>query len=471
MPLRNLAWLLAVPALFALGLAVVYSAPRPDRDYALVRQFVDVTDAVRTNFYRKLSDDEQQQFFEDMVNGGLQKLDPHSQYLNAAQLKQFEADSQGSYGGVGIVLTVDRPSKFLKVDHPMPGTPAYESGVLAGDLIVRVDGTSTEGMTVPDARKLITGEPNTKVTLTVRRAGRAADEDVELTRAAVSQHPVSGVRRAFDGDRAYWEWFIDRPNGIAYIRLSGFNELTTKELREAIAEIERDGGKALILDLRDNPGGLLSEAVSVTDLFLSDGPIVTTRGQNPDKQRSFDATKDNNVFEGKPVVVLVSDQSASASEIVAAALQDKGRAVVVGERTYGKGSVQKLMRLGGDPPTAIKLTTETWWRPNGQNMDKKLAPKDRADEWGVRPDVEVPLTDLEKALLDWHVYKTNWVAGKPSKLGDARPTPPTLPNISGTLSGLRPLVTPGAPPTPPLGAAFEDKQLTKAGEVLRAKVK
>ena len=459
MPLRNLAWLVVVPALVALGLAVGYSAPPPDTDYRLVRQIVDVLAEVDASFYRELTDEEKKQLVEDMINGGLRKLDPHSEYLNAEQLKRFETDAQGSFGGVGVLLTLDPATKFLKVDHPMPGTPAYDAGVVAGDLIVKVGDTSTEGITIPEARKLIAGEAGTPVTLTLRRAGRnPADQQVTLTRGHIAQHPVSGVRRRAD-DPTKWEWFLDKPGGIAYVRVSGFNELTTKELRAAVEEIERDGGTALVLDLRDNPGGLLSEAVSVADLFLTDGRIVSTRDRR-NKERAFDAKKDGTAFlpaEKRPVVVLVNDGSASASEIVSAALQDHKRATVIGERTYGKGSVQKLLRLPGEPPAAVKLTTETYWRPSGANIDRIRAPKDTPDDWGVKPGIEVPTTKEDKLRGEVEQLKTQWVAGKPEVVG---PKPPPAPTPTGADG--KPVIDDSKP--------YVDQPLKKAVEVLKNKL-
>ncbi len=460
MPLRNLAWLLVVPAIVALGLAVSFSAPPPDKDYSRVRQIVDVMAEVDANFYRELSDDEKQQFIEDMINGGLRKLDPHSEYLNGKQLKQFESDAQGSFGGVGILLALDPTTKFLKVDHPMPGTPAYDAGIIADDLIVKIGDKSTEGITVADARKLITGEPGTKVTLTIRRAGRdPADAEVELTRGAIAQHPVSGVRRRAD-DPTKWEWTLDKADGIAYIRLTGFNELTTKELKAAMEEIERDGAKALVLDLRENPGGLLNEAINVCDLFLTEGKIVSTRDRR-NKERTHDAKKDGTMFlpaEQKHIVVLVNDNSASASEIVAAALQDHKRAVVIGERSYGKGSVQKLLRFSaGEEKVGVKLTTETYWRPSNKNMDRKLAEKDGSNEWGVTPDFEVKTTKEEKFRADVEQLKLQWVAGKPGAVG---PKPPVAPTPKGPDG--KPLVDDSKP--------FVDGPLNKAIEVLKKKL-
>ncbi len=461
MPLRNLAWFLVVPAMVGLALAICFSAPPPDRDYDRVRQLVNVLAEVDANFYRELTEKEKQQLVEEMINGGLQKLDRHSEYFNAEQLKRFESDAQGSFGGVGILLTIDPSTKFLKVNHPTPGTPAYDAGIIADDLIVKIDGKSTEGLTVPDARKLVVGEPGTSVKLTIRRAGRnPADEEVTLTRAQIAQHPVSGVRRRTD-DPNKWEWFLDKANGIGYVRLSAFNELTAKELKAAVEEIERDGGKALVLDLRDNPGGLLTQAVEVVDLFLTEGKIVSTRNRN-NKERVFEAKKDGTIFlpaEQKPIAVLVNDNSASASEIVAAALQDHKRAVVIGERSYGKGSVQKLLRLGGqgDQQAAVKLTTETYWRPSGVNIDRVRAPEDAPDQWGVKPDINVPMTKEEKIRADVEQLRVHWVAGKPDVVG---PKPPPAPNPRG-LDG-KPLVDDSKP--------FVDQPLNKAVEVLKKSI-
>jgi carboxyl-terminal processing protease len=449
----------------ALGLTVSYSAPAPDKDYQRVRQLVDVMAEVDTHFYRPLSDKEKQQLVEDMINGGLRKLDPHSEYFNAEQLKQFESESEGSYGGVGIILATDPATKFLKVDSLFPGTPAYEAGIITNDLIVKVGDKSTEGVAVADARKEIVGEPGTKVVLTIRRAGRnPTDEEVTLTRARIPQHPVSGVRRRPD-DPSKWEWFADKAAGIGYVHIAGFNELTAKELKAAVEEIEREGGKALIIDLRGNPGGLLNQAIDVSNMFLPEGkPIVSTRGRDPERTRDFKAEKDREIFtpkpgDPKPIVVLIDDGSASASEIVSSALQDNGRATIVGERSYGKGSVQKLLRLQfGDEKAAVKLTTETYWRPNGQNMDKRLAAKDKPDEWGVRPDVEVVLTPDEKKRAAVELFKTQWVPGKPSVVGPNPPQPPTPKGPDG-----KPLVDDSKP--------FVDRQLQRAAEVLKNKLR
>lgn len=463
MPLRNLAWLLIVPAIVALGLAISYSAPAPDKDYQRVRQVVDVLAEVDAHFYRPLAEEEKQQLVEDMINGGLRKLDPHSEYLNAEQVKRFEAESEGSYGGIGIVMAIDPVTKFLKVESLLPDTPAYNAGIVFNDLIVKVDDKSTEGITVADARKVITGEPDTKVTLTIRRNGRnPSDEDVVLKRARVSQHPISGIRRTAD-DPNKWEWFADKAAGIGYVRIAAFNELTAKEVKAAVEEIEREGGKGLIIDLRENPGGLLNQAIEVSNLFLPTGkPIVSTRGRDPERTREFKAEADREIFKPAkehPIVILMDGDSASASEIVASALQDNGRAIVIGERSYGKGSVQKLLWLHyGNEKAAVKLTTETYWRPNGQNMDRRFAPKDKPDEWGVRPDIQVTRTKEEKERAALELFKTAWVAGKPSAVGPNPPSPPIPKGADG-----KPLVDDSKP--------YEDKQLKRAVDELKNKLR
>jgi carboxyl-terminal processing protease len=484
MPLRNLAWLLVVPGFVLLGLAICYSAPAPDRDYKLLRQVVDVLAEIDANYVKELNDEDREKLIEAMINGGLKKLDDHSEYLTAEKRKQFETDAEGrifSGGGVGITLATDPQTKLLKIDHPMPGTPAYDAGVVANDLIVRVGDTPTDNMTTADAAKLIKGPVGTPVTLTIRRAGRTpTDQDVTLTRAAIEAHPVVGVRRRAD-DPLHWEWFADPANKIALVRIRTFSELTcgTKdkpgELQRAVEEIKAAGGRAIILDLRENPGGLLNQAAAVVDLFIPEGKIVSTRDRRG-SERTFNAKKkafDLSTEEGRqkerqsptflplpgdprPMAVLVNKGSASASEIVAAALQDHGRAVVIGDRTYGKGSVQKLFNLSDG--AAVKLTTETYWRPSGKNIDRPRAPKDNPDEWGVRPNpgLEVPTTEDERLRYALEVERSDWAAGRPDVVGPSPPAP-------------GPLVVPLGPDNKPLidvSKPYEDRPLARAVEYL-----
>jgi len=462
MPLRNLVWLLVVPAVILVGLAVSYSAPAPDKDYKLVRQVVDVLAEVDASYVRELSDKDRQKLVEDMINGGLRELDPHSEYLNEGKLKEFEANSEGSFGGVGISLGIDPKTNLLKVDHPMPGTPAYDAGLLANDLIEKVGDQSTKGMRIDEARRLITGRIGTEVTLKIRREGRNPPEfDATLERARIELHPVIGVARR-PADPLQWDWFVDPKQKIALVRIQTFSELTAKELRSAVGEIEAAGGRGLILDLRDNPGGLLNQAIEVADMFLTEGKIVSTRNRQGN-ERSFAAKSNGTLFmptpdSPRPMAVLVNRNSASASEIVAAALQDHGRAVIVGERTYGKGSVQKLLRLPPPSQAAVKLTTETYWRPSGKNIHRYPDAKE-ADDWGVRPDegMEVPTTEEERIRYLVEMRKLEFVAGKPGSVG---PNPPTASTPKGPDG--KPLIDDSKP--------FEDRPLIRAIDAIKKKL-
>jgi len=248
--------------------------------------------------------------------------------------------------------------------------------------------------------------PGTRVTLTVLHEGSNKPEDVALTRAVIELHPVMGVARD-PADPTKWEYMLDKENKVAMIRLLSFNEKSDKELRAAVEQAEAAGAKALILDLRDNGGGLLNQAVAVADLFLDGGVIVSTKDRNGGG-RSWSAKPGDTVLGSRPLVVLVNHGSASASEIVAAALQDHKRAEVVGERSYGKGSVQKVFNLSGGK-AAVKLTSETWLTPAGKTIHRWPDAKE-ADDWGVRPDagLAVKITDDQRLafLKHWRQVDT-----------------------------------------------------------------
>ena len=422
----NLAWLLGVPALIFCGLVVTASAPPPDSDYLLVRTLVDVLAEVDKNYVKELSDEKKRKLVEDMINGGLERLDPHSQYFNAEELRQFETSTDGQFGGIGVVLMADPKSGHLMVESPMPGTPAYEAGLQAGDLILKVGDKPTEGLKEAEARQLIKGEVGTPVTLTIQSEGEKARE-VTLTRALIELHPVLGIARRAD-DPGKWDYMVDKQNKIAQIWVRTFNGKTEKELKEAVEQTEKEGARALILDLRDDPGGLLSEAVGVADLFLADGNILSTKDRRGGT-RSWTAKAGGTLFEPaarKPMVVLVNRNSASASEIVASALQDHKRAVVIGERSYGKGSVQKPFPLpdGG----AVKLTTEEWLTPAGKNIHR-WPDSTEADQWGVKPDpgFEVKLTDEDRKQYVLHMMALEKVRGKPGAAANGKPAPDAKP--------------------------------------------
>ncbi len=422
----NLAWLLGISAVALIGIAVSHSAPlgKKDKDYELVRLVVDVLDEVEQKYVRELDPDARRRLVEDMINGGLERLDPHSTYINPRRYRQFSKDNKGEFGGIGIQISTDRQSGVLTVVSPLPGTPAYEAGILAGDLIVKVDGKSTESMQVNEAVDLIQGEPGQKVTLTVLHEGSKTPVTFELTRARIHIRSVLGDRRKADNPEE-WEYFLDNDNKIAYVRLVTFSETAAKELRDTLTQLKGAGMRGLVLDLRMNPGGLLKAAVEIGNLFLPSGKIVSTRGRTG-QEEVYEAEEKGALLvpaQDFPVAVLVNKYSASASEIVAAALQDHHRAVVVGERSYGKGSVQNIIKMENGA-SALKLTTASYWRPSGQNIHRFPDSKD-TDEWGVKPDAgfEVEMKDEERLAYVLNRRDRDIIHGKPGAQSAAAPKP------------------------------------------------
>ena len=402
----NLAWLVGIAAVALVGLAVSQSAPlrEKDKDYELVRLVVDVLDQVEHKYVRELDADAKRKFVEDMINGGLERLDPHSGFLNPKKNRQFTKESKGKFVGIGIQIGTDRQSGMLSVVSPLAGTPAYEAGVLAGDIITKIEGKATENMAISDAVDLITGEPGKKVTLTVLHQGTKEPVDLEITRAVIEVDSVVGDTRKADNPKE-WDFFIDKPNKIAYVRLTGFSETAADEMRRTLEELQKEGVRGLILDLRLNPGGMLKAAVEISNLFLSEGRIVSTRGRNG-QEETYDAEEKRALFVPAakyPMAVLVNKYSASASEIVAAALQDHERAVVIGERTYGKGSVQNVIRMENGA-SALKLTTASYWRPSGKNIHRFPDTKE-SDEWGVKPNAGFEVVMKDEERLDYLIYR------------------------------------------------------------------
>jgi carboxyl-terminal processing protease len=397
----NLAWLLGISAVTLLGLSISHSAPNRDtklqKKHELVRLLIDVLDEVDHKYVKELDQDKLRELVEHMINGGLERLDPHSSFINAKEYKQFTKQSKGKFGGVGIQIGTDRQSGNIAVISPMVGTPAYEAGVLAGDLIVKIDGKSTDNMRLSEAVELIQGEAGHKIVLTVVHEGSKEPVDLSMNRAEIVVQSVLGDQRRADNPKE-WDFLYDKDNKIGYVRLTGFAETTSAELRKVVEQLQREGAHGLVLDLRMNPGGLLRSAVEVSDLFLTEGRIVSTKGRNQ-REEVYDAKSEGTLLlpaRDYPIAVLINRYSASASEIVAAALQDHKRAVVIGERSYGKGSVQNIIELEGHS-TALKLTTASYWRPSGKNIHRFPDSKD-SDEWGVKPNegYEVPLKDEDR---------------------------------------------------------------------------
>ena len=383
---QNFAWLLGISAVSLFGFVVALEGKDRERelDYDHVRLFVDVLHKVRAQYVNELTPERERRLVEDMLNGGLDRLDPHSAFIGPKEYKQFTRQSKGKFGGVGIHIGYDPANRSqLTVISPMVGTPAFDGGILAGDAILKIDGKSTENMRLAEAVDLITGDPGDKIVLTVRHED-GHTKDITLVRAEIKVPSVLGDRRK-PGNVKEWDFFVDKEDKIGYVRLTGFTETAAAELRGAVRQMKKEGVRGLVLDLRGNPGGLLRSAKEVSNLFLSEGKIVSTKGRNQEEEVYNADPKDTLLGpdSGVPMAVLVNRYSASASEIVAAALQDHGRAVVVGERSYGKGSVQNIIPMERGK-SALKLTTASYWRPSGKNIHRFPDSKED-DEWGVRP--------------------------------------------------------------------------------------
>ena len=424
MPRWNLAWILGVSAVALLGYTVSHSAPpkERDRDYELVKLVVDVLEEVDHKYVRALDPDQKRSLVEDMINGGLERLDPHSGFISTRDYKRFMLNNRGKFGGIGIQVRPDRKNgRHLEVSSPIVDTPAYDAGVQAGDVIVKIDGKATESMRVGEAVDMIQGEPGSSIVLTVLHPGDKEPVDLEMKRAEIHVQSVVGDQRSKDNLKE-WDYVLDKANKIAYVRVLSFTETTAADLRHVLEELKKQGIRGLVLDLRTNPGGLLRSAVEICRMFLKDGRIVSTKGRNQ-QEETYDARLDMLLLpaEEVPMAVLVNSLSASASEIVSAALQDHQRAIIVGERTYGKGSVQNIIEMESNT-SALKLTTASYWRPSGKNIHRFPDSKE-TDEWGVRPDkgFDIPMDDAER--LAYHNYRLDRDVVPGRKAPAVRPKP------------------------------------------------
>ena len=335
-----------------------------DETYRQLTLFGDVFQRVRANYVESTTDKE---LIEAAINGMLTSLDPHSTYLPDDNFKKVQQQTTGKFGGLGIEVTME--DGFLKVVSPIDDTPAFDAGLQPEDLILSVDGNSIVGVTLSEAVEKLRGPIGSKVEITVQRA-EEEPFDVNLIRDEIK---IRSVRSRLYDD-------------IGYIRLTTFSEQTTPGLKKAVKDLTEEAGGSLtgiVLDLRNNPGGLLSEAIKVSDAFLERGEIVSTRGRdNSDMQHAY--AQPGDITDGLPVVVLINSGSASASEIVAGALKDHRRAILMGTRSFGKGSVQTIMPMPGHG--AIRLTTARYYTPSGVSIQAK----------GIAPDIEVALARIEK---------------------------------------------------------------------------
>jgi carboxyl-terminal processing protease len=332
-----------------------------DDAYRQLNLFGEVFERVRADYVEKPDDNK---LIESAINGMVSGLDPHSSYMDPKSFRDMQVETTGEFGGLGIEVTME--DGLIKVVAPIDETPAAKAGILANDLITQLDGEQVQGMTLNQAIEKMRGSVNTKIKLTIMRKGQDKPIEVSLTREVIR---VRSVRSQVEGD------------DVGYIRMTQFTEQTTDGLKKAFtdisAKVSNDKLKGYILDLRNNPGGLLDQAISVSSAFIQRGEIVSTRGRNPEETQRFTA-QGGDLTKGKPLIVLINGGSASASEIVAGALQDQKRATILGTRSFGKGSVQTIIPLGSENG-ALRLTTARYFTPSGRSIQAK----------GIVPDIEV----------------------------------------------------------------------------------
>ncbi|MDR1691489.1 MAG: S41 family peptidase [Rickettsiales bacterium] len=336
--------------------------------YQMMELFGEVFEMTRNNY---VEETDEQKMLEEAMNGMLSSLDPHSHFLNKDEYREITEDTSGEFGGLGIQVTIDPDTKAVKVITPVDDTPAAKAGIETGDLITHIDDEQVQGIGLNEAVKRMKGKPGTKVKLTIFREGKEPFT-LTLKRAIIKAEAVKTE--------------LKRDDTVGYIRIATFSEKTSSDLERGVKKLDKDSkGKirGYVLDLRNNPGGLLPQAIKVSDAFLEQGEIVSTRSRDPKNSSSAFAT-DGDLTQGKPVVVLINGGSASASEIVAGALQDHKRAVVVGTKSFGKGSVQTLFSIGNQ--TAIKITTARYYTPSGTSIQGT----------GIQPDIEVKQAKIEE---------------------------------------------------------------------------
>lgn len=337
----------------------------PDDPYVLMELFGVTYQLIKKDYVEETTD---RKLVESAINGMLSSLDPHSSFLNQSDYEDLETQTKGEFGGLGMEVSSD--NGLVRVMSPIDDTPAYRAGIQTGDYITHIDGESVMGLSLNEAVKKMRGEPGTKIIITISR-GDKEPFDVKMTRDIIHVQPVK----------------YEAKNDIGYIRIIQFSDHTAEKVQEAIQNLNKEIGQdkliGYILDVRNNPGGLLTEAVNVVDTFLSEGEIVSTRSRDPEDTLAFSATTPD-ITKGKPLVVMINEGSASASEIVAGALQDHHRALIVGLKSFGKGSVQTIKAIPGFG--GIKITTARYYTPSGKSIQAK----------GIEPDVVIPRAKIEE---------------------------------------------------------------------------
>ena len=423
----------------ALGLcvAVPLSAFSASTDtYRQLDLFGKVFERIHTDYVSEVEDEE---LVEAAINGMLSSLDPHSSYLNPDNFEDVQVQTRGEFGGLGIEVTMEEG--VVKVVAPIDDTPAARAGVQAGDFITMLDGESIVGMTLDEAVDLMRGPKGSKIVLTILRAKEDKPIELTITRATIK---VQSVRSRREGD-------------IAYVRITTFNEQTERGLKKAVKKLRKEIGadklRGLVLDLRNNPGGLLDQAIAVSDAFLEEGSIVSTRGRNNRDSQRF-AADSGDLISGLPVIVLINGGSASASEIVAGALQDHRRATVLGTKSFGKGSVQTIIPLAGGTEGALKLTTAKYYTPSGRSIQAKgIEPDFVVEQFPASEEKQVQVGPQSEADLRNHLEADGESAEEESAANDSGDKPDQIPEDILALEQ-------------PLDESVEDYQLARALQIL-----
>ena len=355
--MNSFKYILIIAIIVFLNISEKVFSQNIDKFYEKIDLFSEVLEKIQKEYVDEI---DQAETIDAAINGVLQSLDPYSGYMNPEIFKESREDTSGKFGGLGIEVTME--AGVVKVITPIDDTPAAKAGVKAGDYIVRINGEQVQGKTLMEAVNLMRGPVGTSIEITIRRKGLKKAKIIKITREIIEVRSVVSKQIK---------------NKVGYLRLRAFNENSGKQLKKEISQIEKNKKTVgYILDLRNNPGGLLSQAVKISDFFLEDGEIVSTNGRKTKENRKFFAKKGDKI-NGKPLIVLINNGSASASEIVAGALQDQKRAILLGEATYGKGSVQSIIPLKNRG--AIRLTISRYYLPSGKSIS----------EVGVIPDIRI----------------------------------------------------------------------------------
>ncbi len=407
-----------------------------EQEKELLRLFADTLAQIKSNYVD--TDISERDLVEAAIRGMLAKLDPYTNYIPPEALDRFQRDIKHQFGGIGIQVTM-RDGKLVIIS-PMFGTPAHRAGLHPGDIVVKIGNTSTKGITLDAAIQLMKGPVGSTIDLTVLRPTTDETKHVTLPREVIHIPSVLGYRIKPNDQ---WDYLCDAKSKIGYVRLTAFSERSASELAGVLKKLLADGMQGLILDLRFNPGGLLSEAIQIADLFLRKGEITSTQSRNTPRHTWNAQAAGTLLPAGLPIAVLVNRYSASASEIVSACLQDHQIATIIGERTWGKGSVQNIVKLERGK-SALKLTTGSYRRPSGKNIHRRPGASDK-DDWGVKPnkDMTLRLSAPEMRALNTHFHQLDIIgAVAKDKKTAAQPK-----------------------------SDFTDIQLQKAIEVLRARIK